>query len=356
MVFNVSYFYGQERFGDGLLFFRKHLVSIALGTVVAFVASRLPAETYRRAAYPLLLLAVASLVLVLVPGIGVARGGARRWLHLGPLALQPSEFAKFAVVLYLAASLTKKGERLRSFKLGVVPHCLVVAVIGGLVLLEPDFGTAAVAGGLLVLMLFVGGVPVRLIAAPVLAALPLVAYGVLREGYRLRRILAFVDPDRDPLGINFQLKQSFIAFGSGGLWGVGLGGSRQKMFYLPEAHTDFIFSVVGEELGLAGAVLVLGLLAVVAARGFRIALRRPLCLRRDALPRPPGARQRGSGPRLSADEGSGAALPLLRRFRDGRRARPSGRAHGARSRDGMTWVVRCARAPGGPCEASCPWW
>ena len=275
MVFNVSYFYGQERFGDGLLFFRKHLVSIALGTVVAFVASRLPAETYRRAAYPLLLVAVASLVLVLLPGIGVARGGARRWLHLGPLALQPSEFAKFAVVLYLAASLTKKGERLRSFKLGVVPHCLVVAVIGGLVLLEPDFGTAALAGGLLILMLFVGGVPVRLIAAPALAALPLVAYGVLREGYRLQRMLAFVDPDRDPLGINFQLKQSFIAFGSGGLWGVGLGGSRQKMFYLPEAHTDFIFSVVGEELGLAGAVLVLGLLAVVAARGFRIAMRHP---------------------------------------------------------------------------------
>jgi len=275
MVFNVSYFYGQERFGDGLLFFRKHLISIALGVVMAVVASRVPAEIYRRAAYPLLLAALVGLLLVLVPGIGVARGGARRWLHLGPLALQPSEFAKFALVLYLAASLTKKGERLRTFKLGIVPHFLVVAVIGGLVLLEPDFGTAALAGGLLVLMLFVGGVPPRLIAVPVLAALPVVGFGLLREGYRLRRILAFVNPDSDPLGINFQLKQSFIAFGSGGLWGVGLGGSRQKMFYLPEAHTDFIFSVVGEELGLAGAVLVLGLLAVLAARGFRIALRHP---------------------------------------------------------------------------------
>ena len=273
MVFNVSYFYGQERFGDGLLFFRKHLISIALGAVMAVVASRVSAETYRRAAYPLLLAALVGLLLVLVPGIGVARGGARRWLHLGPLALQPSEFAKFALVLYLAASLTKKGERLRTFKLGIVPHFLVVAVIGGLVLLEPDFGTAALAGGLLVLMLFVGGVPPRLIAVPVLAALPAVVFGLLREGYRLRRILAFVNPDSDPLGVNFQLKQSFIAFGSGGLWGVGLGGSRQKMFYLPEAHTDFLFSVIGEELGLAGALVVLALFAVVAARGFRIAVR-----------------------------------------------------------------------------------
>ena len=273
MVFNVSYFYGQAHFGDSLHFFRRHLLSIGLGTAVAVVASRLSSDTYRRTAYPLLIVVLVTLVVVLVPGIGVARGGARRWLHLGPLSMQPSELAKFALVLYLARSLAKKGERLATVKFGIVPHYLVVGLIAGLVLLEPDFGTAALAVGLLVFMLFAGGVPARLMAVPAAAALPALAAMAWKAPYRWVRIVAFLYPDRDPLGVNFQLKQSFIAFGSGGLWGVGLGESQQKMFYLPEAHTDFLFSVIGEELGLAGALLVLALFAVVAARGFRIAVR-----------------------------------------------------------------------------------
>lgn len=273
MVFNVSYFYGEERFGDSFVFFRKHLFSIALGTLVGAVASRLPSDTYRRAAYPVLLTVLVALVLVLVPGIGLARGGARRWLHVGPLSIQPSELAKFAVVLYLARSLVKKGERVRKFTVGIVPHCIVVGTIAGLALLEPDFGTAMLAAGLLGGMLFVGGVPLRFLALPGLAVLPVVGMLVMKEGYRMKRILGFLNPDLDPLGINFQLKQSFIAFGSGGVWGIGLGESRQKMFYLPEAHTDFIFSVIGEELGLAGALLVLTLFGVLAVRGFRIAMR-----------------------------------------------------------------------------------
>jgi cell division protein FtsW len=273
MVFNISYFNGRERFGDAFLFFRKHLLAIGIGVLAAWGASRLSSEAYRRATYPVLGVVVAALLLVLVPGIGASHLGARRWLPVGPLTLQPSEFAKFAIVLYLARSLVKKGERLSSFKYGVVPHCLVVGMIAGLVLLEPDLGTATLAVGFLVFMLFVGGVPARLIAVPALAALPLAVWAVFTHGYQLKRILAFLSPDSDPLGINFQLQQSFIAFGSGGLWGVGLGESRQKMFYLPEAHTDFIFSVIGEELGLAGTAVVLVLFGVVAARGFRIALR-----------------------------------------------------------------------------------
>jgi len=226
-------------------------------------------------AYPLLGLSVLGLVLVLVPGIGLVRGGARRWVHLGPLSLQPSEAVKIALVLYLARSLTKKGERVREFSMGIVPHCLVATVLAGLLLYEPDFGTAALAMGLLFLMLFAGGVRTLHLAMLVLVALPLVGWQITREGYRVRRLMAFLNPARDPHGVGFQLTQSFIAFGSGGLWGVGLGESRQKMFYLPEAHTDFIFSVVGEELGLAGGLLVLGLFGVIAARGLRTALRHP---------------------------------------------------------------------------------
>jgi len=273
MVFNVSYFYGQERLGDSMYFFRRHLLAVALGTGACFITSRLSSEAYRRAAYPLLAASVVALAHVLVPGIGVLRGGARRWLHLGPLSLQPSEAAKVALVLYLARSLSKKGERVHQFPVGVVPHCLVVGLVAGLLLLEPDFGTAALAAGLLFVMLFAGGVRARHLAVPVLVALPLVGYEITKAGYRVKRLLAFLNPGLDPHGIGFQLTQSFIAFGSGRLWGVGLGESRQKMFYLPEAHTDFIFSVVGEELGLVGALLVLGLFGVIAARGLRTALR-----------------------------------------------------------------------------------
>lgn len=275
MVFNVSYFYAQERFGDALLFFRKHVLSIVLGAAIAVFASRLRSDQYARLAYPLLVTALVALVVVLVPGIGIVRGGARRWLHLGPLGLQPSELAKFAVVLYLARSLVKKGERVATFRLGIVPHYLVVGVVALLVLLEPDFGTAALTAGVLVLMLFAGGVPLRLLAVPALAAVPGLAVIAWKAPYRWARIVAFLNPEADPLGVNFQLKQSFIAFGSGGIWGLGLGESRQKMFYLPEAHTDFLLSVIGEELGLGGAILVLALFGVVAARGFRIAVRHP---------------------------------------------------------------------------------
>ena len=275
MVFNVSYFYGQERLGDSLYFFRRHLLAVALGTAACIVASRQSSDRFRRMAYPLLGLSVLGLVLVLVPGIGLVRGGARRWVHLGPLSRQPSEAVKIALVLYLARSLTKKGERVREFSMGIVPHCLVATVLAALLLYEPDFGTAALAMGLLFLMLFAGGVRTLHLAMLVLVALPLVGWQITREGYRVRRLMAFLNPARDPHGVGFQLTQSFIAFGSGGLWGVGLGESRQKMFYLPEAHTDFIFSVVGEELGLAGGLLVLGLFGVIAARGLRTALRHP---------------------------------------------------------------------------------
>jgi cell division protein FtsW len=275
MVFNVSYFHGQERFGDALVFVRKQLLGIGLGVVALGLAARIPAEVYRRLAYPLLAIALVTLVLVLVPGIGAVRGGARRWMVVGPLSLQPTEFAKIALVLYLAHSLTRKGERVESFKIGVLPHALVVGLMAGLAVLEPDFGTLVLAAGLLVAMLYVGGVRLVHLGVVALAAVPALGLIAVQKPHVLERIFGFLNPDVDPLGVNFQLQQSFIAFGSGGLWGVGLGESRQKMFYLPEAHTDFIFSVVGEELGLLGALLVLALFTVVAVRGFRIALRHP---------------------------------------------------------------------------------
>lgn len=275
MVFNTSYFFAGERFGDPLHVFKKHLVSIGLGALACFVASRLRSTTYERLAYPALAVVVVMLIAVLIPGVGLVRGGARRWIGLGVMNLQPSEIAKVIAVLYLARSMVRKGPRLTTFSLGVLPHFIVIGVLGGLVMLEPDFGTAALLGVTLFAMLFAGGVRWRHLALPVLSLVPLAIYAISSSPYRLRRVMVFLDPWEHPRDAGFQLVQSFLAFGSGGLFGAGLGESKQKMFYLPEAHTDFIFSVIGEELGLMGALVIVGLFAMLAIRGLRVAIRHP---------------------------------------------------------------------------------
>jgi cell division protein FtsW len=274
-VFNTSYFFAGERFGDSYYVFRKHLVSIGLGTLCCLAASRVSSRTYERCAYPALALVTLALIAVLIPGVGLVRGGARRWIGLGPLNVQPSELAKIVVVLYLARSIVRKGARIATFTVGILPHVIVVGTLAGLVVVEPDFGTAALLGLLLLAMLFAGGVRWRDLVLPLVPALPLVAYAITSSPYRLRRVLVFLDPWEHPRDAGFQLVQSFLAFGSGGLFGVGLGESKQKMFYLPEAHTDFIFSVIGEELGLLGALALVLLFALLAVRGFRVALRHP---------------------------------------------------------------------------------
>ena len=275
MVLNTSFFFAGDRFDDPYHVIRKHVLSIVLGTLGCLGASRLGSRHYERLAYPLLAVAAVALIVVLIPGIGLVRGGARRWLDLGPLNFQPSELAKIAVVLYLARSIVRKGPRMRSFALGVLPHALVVAALAGLILVEPDFGAAALLGMLLVVMLFVGGARGRDLLLPLLPVLPLAVYAVSSSPYRVRRVLTFLDPWKDPLDSGFQLVQSFLAVGSGGILGSGIGEGKQKMFYLPEAHTDFIFSVVGEELGLVGALVVVVLFATLAFRGFRIAIHHP---------------------------------------------------------------------------------
>jgi cell division protein FtsW len=275
MVFNVSYFPGGDAFGDPLHFFRKHLVSIATGIGLCVITMRMGSDRFRALAYPLLVVATVAMVLVLVPGIGSVRSGARRWLPLGPLTFQPSELAKFALVLYLARSLARRGERVREFWHGIVPHCLMVGMLAALCLLEPDFGTVALWGILLILMLFAAGARLAHLGLFAAAAAPALAAIAITAPYRMKRLTSFLDCTQDALGNGFQLCQALIAFGSGGVSGVGLGQGQQKMYYLPAAHTDFIFSVIGEELGLVGAGLVLALFAVVAFRGLRIAARHP---------------------------------------------------------------------------------
>jgi cell division protein FtsW len=270
MVLSTSYLYSQERFTDGTYFFRKQLIAIGAGLVGLVSASLIPAATFRRLAYPLLGLTFVVLVVVLIPGIGILRGGARRWLMLPGFAFQPAELAKLAIVFYLAHSMARKEERIKTFAVGVLPHLIVAGLFLAVLLLEPDFGTALILAVVLYLMLFIGGARVPHLLATGLMALPLLAYIMLTAQYRLRRLMAFLDPWSDASSGGFQVVQSLIAFGSGQLWGRGLGESRQKLFYLPEAHTDFVYSVIGEEMGLLGALFVLGLFGLIILRGLRL--------------------------------------------------------------------------------------
>jgi cell division protein FtsW len=270
MVLSTSYLYSQERFTDGTYFFRKQLIAIGAGLVGLVAGSLVPAAVFRRLAYPLLGVTFVVLMLVLIPGIGIVRGGARRWLTLPGFAFQPAELAKLAIVFYLAHSMARKEAKIKTFTVGVLPHLIVAGLFLGALLLEPDFGTALILAVLLYLMLFIGGARVPHLLATGLMALPLLGYIMLTAQYRLRRLMTFMDPWSDASSGGFQVVQSLIAFGSGQLWGRGLGESRQKLFYLPEAHTDFVYSVIGEELGLLGALLVLGLFGLIILRGLRL--------------------------------------------------------------------------------------
>jgi cell division protein FtsW len=256
MVLSTSYLYAQERFGDGIYFFRKQLIAGGAGLVGLVIGSLVPAALLRR--------------LALIPGIGVMRGGARRWLMLPGFAFQPGELAKLALVFYLAHSMARKQDKIKTFSVGVLPHLIVAGAVLGVLLLQPDFGTALILAVLLYLMLFVGGARIPHLLGTAALALPVLGYVMLTAEYRLRRLMTFMDPWRDASSSGFQVIQSLIAFGSGQLWGRGLGESRQKLFYLPEAHTDFVYSVIGEEMGLLGALAVLALFGIILMRGLRL--------------------------------------------------------------------------------------
>lgn len=272
-VLNTTYFYAFDRFDDAYLFVRKHNLALVIGCLGCLVALALPSTVFRTLTYPALIGAFISLCLVLLPGF--SHGNVQRWLSFGGLNFQPSEFAKGAVVLYLAYALAKKADRLHSFVYGLLPLLLVVGCIVVLIALEPDLGGAVFISLLLAAVLFVAGARGRHLAVLVGVGLLCLSYGVLSAEYRTDRLLTFLDQSADLQGEGYQLNQSRLAFGAGGVSGVGLGESRQKMFYLPEAHTDFIFAVIGEETGLWGTTGIVLLFGLFGARGLRVASYHP---------------------------------------------------------------------------------
>jgi len=249
-------------------YLRRHLFALSISVLAMVAAFRTPLSFLRRHYIVFILVALILLGLVFVPGLGVTINGARRWIRLQPTTFQPSEFAKFAMVLFLAAHLADTETRREELRVFLKP-VLVMVALQGLILLQPDFGGAASLAMITLAMLFVGGTPLRYLFSLSGCLIPVLIF-LLREPYRLKRLVAFLDPWKDPFGSGFQLVQSFIALGNGGLTGVGLGESRQKLSFLPEVNTDFIFSLLGEELGLLGALLVVALFLTIFIRGMKI--------------------------------------------------------------------------------------
>jgi cell division protein FtsW len=275
MVFSASSATAYAEHGDIAYYVKRQLIWLGVGLGAAFFVYRMNLGRLKRAAPFLLIAAIVALALVFVPHVGVGVNGGRRWIGGSLLSFQPSEFAKLALVIYLSAMLSARGERITSLAHGLFPLCIPVFIIAILVLKEPDMGTASLIVFIAFAMFFAAGARVFHLAAIAAVTLPIAALSVLASSYRRARVFAFLDPWKDPQNTGFHIVQSLLALGSGGLFGMGLGASRAKFFYLPEQYTDFIFSVLGEELGLIGAVAVVALFIAFAYRSVRIAIAAP---------------------------------------------------------------------------------
>lgn len=273
MVFSSSYVMAYKWYEDSHFFLKRQILYAIIGLVIFLFTTYIDYHYYKKFALPILILSIILLFMVFVPGIGRSAGGARRWVKIGFFSFQPSEIAKFALILYMAESLTRKhSEEVKTFIKGILPSLIIVVVIFLLILKEPDFSTSLIVLGISFIMLFIGGTRIIQLFTLVLAAIPVGILILLREEYRKIRLLSFLDPWRDPLDSGFHIIQSLLALGSGGISGIGLGESRQKYFYLPDQHTDFIFSIIGEELGFIGTLIIIVLFIILLWRGFRIAV------------------------------------------------------------------------------------
>jgi cell division protein FtsW len=271
MVYSSSALLATEKWNDSYRFLKKEVLFVVVGFALLTVMLKIPYQHYKKLVYPVLGLSVLALLLTFIPGVGAKASGAARWIRLGSFTVQPSEFAKIAVILFLSYSLTKKAARIKTFTVGFLSNAIIVGIVTLLVLGGRDFGSAVLIAMIAGILFFVAGVrPVYLIAS-ILASLPMLYVAIASVEYRRKRILSFLDPWADRYGSGFQMIQSFVAFSQGGVLGQGLGEGRQKLFYLPEAHTDFIASVLGEELGMIGVVTMILLFGLFAYRGVKIA-------------------------------------------------------------------------------------
>lgn len=271
MVYSSSAHFAGLRHGDAAYFLKRQGVAALVGLVAVSAILRLGYRRLAPLAIPLLVLSGLMLLATYTP-LGLTAGGAQRWIRFPGFQLQPSEFAKLGLLVWLARSAAQRGEQMRSFRSGILPHLIVFFVFAAMVLPQPDLGTVIVLGAAVFAVLFVAGAPIAPVLAIVAALVPVAIWFVVSTPYRMRRIQAFLDPFADRFGAGYQVAEALMSLGSGGVFGLGLGDGRQKLGYLPAGHTDYILASIGEELGLVGVGLTLGLFAVLIHRGWKAAL------------------------------------------------------------------------------------
>ena len=273
MISSAGSVVGMQYFGDSLYFLKRQVLYFLVAIVIMLAVSFIDHKILAKLSFFFIALTILLLIVVLIPGFGFEAGGAIRWIRIGFFNLQPSELTKIFFVLFCAQMLTRKKEKIVIFKHLFMPVILVALLVSGLVFLQPDLGTVLVIWVGLFSMLFVSGAKLKHIITIIAGWIAVVLAYIFSASYRMERILSFLNRGADAAGAGFQLRQSLIAIGSGGIFGVGLGASRQKFLYLPEAHTDFIFSIVGEEFGLVGAAALVGLYLAIFIVGFTVAFR-----------------------------------------------------------------------------------
>ncbi len=272
-VYNSSSIYSLETYNNSMRFLKFHILYLLVGITAMVTLMHVKPSFVRKLVYPGYLLGLALLIVVLLPEIGKEVGGGRRWISVWGFSFQPSEFCKYMLVIYMAHFLFKKEDKMDSFWIGIFSPLLAGGAYVALILAGPDLGTSFLVLAILFIMLFVGGAKLRYLLSIGVGAVGLLALAIIKEGYRMERIMSFLDPWKDPLGSGYQAVQSFMAFGLGGIYGSGLGNSSQKLLFLPQAHTDFIFSIIGEEFGFVGVITLIVLFLMILARCVRISMR-----------------------------------------------------------------------------------
>lgn len=269
MIYSASYIWAEYKYGDALKYVKNQGLFFIVGLILMIIISKIDYKIYLKKSNLILLFCLALLILVLIPGIGTVRNGSRSWFGIGSFGIQPSEFTKLGLIIFVSKYLACNEKSTKNFK-GILPILGLLVLIFGLIMLQPDFGTGTIIVMSIIGLLFVGGVNFKyFIRLGIVGVIGIVGL-ILAAPYRLSRILSFLNPWSDPLGSGFQIIQSLYAIGPGGLFGYGIGNSRQKHFFLPEPQTDFIFSIISEELGFLGCLVVVGLFIAICYTGFKI--------------------------------------------------------------------------------------
>ncbi|MBW1972344.1 MAG: putative lipid II flippase FtsW [Spirochaetes bacterium] len=275
MVYSSSAIIAEKKFGDPFYFLKRDTLNSLIGIFLMLIFSFVPYLYFKKAAFPIFIISLLLLILVLIPNIGKGPKDIKRWIDIGiGIRFQPSEFFKLAIIIFLASYLAKCREKVKEFTSGVLMPLIFIAIPCILILFQPDFGTVVLIFAIGFILIFIAGARLRdIMPVLIFIIVPIFILLITKQGYRYNRILAFIDPWKDPEKTGFQIIQSFIAFVSGGKFGLGLGESQQKLFFLPAAHTDFIFAILGEEMGLLGVFVVVFLFSIIVILGFRIAWR-----------------------------------------------------------------------------------